>query len=84
MATTTHSLANAFRMNPRSRQPATLVRDDGSEDAVTITEWTDRGFRLTVRLRPKLGEKVLIRIVGIRDLPARIRWAHGAEAGGSF
>jgi hypothetical protein len=82
--TTTHSLANAFRINPRSRQPATLVRDDGSEDAVTITEWTDRGFRLAVTLRPNLGEKVLIRIDGIRDLSARIRWAHGAEAGGSF
>lgn len=81
---TAHSLVDRFRINPRTRQPATLVRDDDSENAVTITEWTDRGFRLAVTLRPKLGEKVLIRMVGTDDLPARIRWAYGAEAGGSF
>ena len=80
----TNSILDAFRANPRSRHPALLVRDDGSEDAVTITEWTDRGFRLAVTLRPKLGEHVLIRIDGARDLSAQIRWAHGAEAGGSF
>ena len=80
----THSLLDAFRSNPRTRHPALLVRDDGSEDAVTVTECTDRGFRLTVTLRPKLGEQVLIRIAGVHDLPAQIRWAHGSEAGGSF
>jgi hypothetical protein len=80
----THGLLDAFRANPRARHPALLVRHDGSEDAVTITECTDRGFRLSVTLRPNLGEQVLIRIDGLRDLPAQIRWAHGAEAGGSF
>ena len=80
----THSVLNAFRANPRARHPALIVREDGSEDAVTITECTDRGFRLAVAIRPKLGEQVLIRIVGARDLPAKIRWAHGTEAGGSF
>ena len=80
----THSLLDAFRLNSRTRHPAVLVRDDGSEDAVTITECTERGFRLAVTLRPNLGEQVLIRIDGDRDLPARIRWAHGVEAGGSF
>ena len=80
----THRILDAFRANPRTRHPAVLVRDDGSEDAVTITECTDRGFRLTVTLRPNLGERVLIRVDGVSDLPAQIRWAHGAEAGGSF
>jgi hypothetical protein len=80
----TQSILEAFRSNPRTRHPAQLVRDDGSEDAVTITEWTDRGFRLSVTLRPNLGEKVLIRLDGVSDLPAQIRWAHGLEAGGSF
>ena len=80
----THSLLDAFRLNSRTRHPAVLVRDDGSQDAVTITECTERGFRLAVSLRPNLGEQVLIRIDGDRDLPARIRWAHGVEAGGSF
>ena len=79
-----HSILDAFRVNPRTRHAAVLVRDDGSEDAVTITECTEQGFRLAVTLRPNLGEQVLIRIGGIRDLPARIRWAHGVEAGGSF
>ena len=79
-----HSILEAFRANPRTRHPAMLVRDDGSVDAVTITECTDRGFRLAVSLRPNLGERVLIRVDGVRDVPAQIRWAHGAEAGGSF
>jgi len=80
----THSILDAFRHNPRTRHPALLVRGDGSADPVTITECTERGFRLAVALRPNLGEQVLIRIDGARDLPARIRWSHGAEAGGSF
>jgi hypothetical protein len=80
----TDSILDAFRANPRTRQPALLVRDNGSEDAVTITECTDRGFRLAVSLRPNLGERVLIRVDGVCDLPAQIRWTHGTEAGGSF
>ena len=83
-AAITHSILEAFRLNPRTRHPAVLVRDDGSEDAATITEYTEHGFRLAVTLRPNLGERVLIRTDGNRDLPARIRWAHGVEAGGSF
>jgi hypothetical protein len=79
-----YGILDAFRDNPRTRHPALLVRDDGSEDAVTITEFTQGGFRLEVSLRPNLGERVLIRAIGLDDLPARIRWAHGAEAGGSY
>jgi hypothetical protein len=78
------SILDAFRTNPRTRHPALLVRDDGSEDVVTITEFTQTGFRVVVSLRPNMGERVLIRVTGVRDVPARIRWAHGAEAGGSF
>ena len=79
-----HSILDAFRANPRTRHPAVLVRGDGSEDVVTITEFTLTGFRVVVSLRPNVGERVLIRLPGVRDVPARIRWAHGAEAGGSF
>ena len=78
------SILDAFRDNPRTRQPAVLVRDDGSEDDITITEFTSNGFRLAVSLRPNLGELVLLRVKGLRDVPAKIRWAHGAEAGGSY
>jgi hypothetical protein len=73
-----------FRINPRARHPALLVRQDGSENCVTITEYTQRGFRLTVVARPELGEVIQIRVAGRPDMPGRIRWAHGAEAGGSF
>jgi hypothetical protein len=78
-----HGLLDAFRTNPRTRHPASIVRHDGSIDDVTITEFTTTGFRLVVSLRPKLGELILLRVAGLRDLPGRIRWAHGAEAGGS-
>lgn len=75
---------NIFRLNPRYRHPAMLVRSDGSETAVVLTEYTKGGFRLTVSFRPELGEDIQIRLTGQRDLPGKIRWTHGAEAGGSF
>ena len=77
-------LLNAYRHNPRTKHPALLVRHDGTEDVVIITEFTRNGFRLAVSVRPDLGERVLIRVKGLRDVPARIRWAHGTEAGGSY
>ena len=77
-------LLNRFRHDPRSSHPAKLVREDGSEDAVTITEYSRGGFRLTVSTRPALGEDVCIRVIGQPDVPGRIRWAHGKEAGGTF
>ena len=78
-----HGLLDAFRANPRTRHPASIVRHDGSIDEVTITEFTTTGFRLAVSVRPNLGELILLRVAGLRDLPGKIRWAHGAEAGGS-
>jgi len=77
-------LLKMFGMNPRSRFPATLVRQDGAEDPVIITECTQGGFRLAVLARPGLGEDVYIRVSGERDIPGKIRWTHGEEAGGSF
>lgn len=73
-----------FRSNPRYRHPAMLVRRDGSETAVVLTEYTKGGFRLTVSFRPELGEDIQIRLTGQRDLPGIIRWTNGTEAGGSF
>ena len=73
-----------FQVNPRARHPAMLVRRDGSENSVIITEFTRRGFRLAVVARPELGEEIQIRVAGQRDMPGRIRWAYGEEAGGSF
>jgi len=82
--TVASSILDAFRSDPRTRRSALLVRDDGSEEAVTITEFSQGGFRLEVSVRPNLGERVLIRVYGLRDLPGQIRWSHGTEAGGSF
>jgi hypothetical protein len=73
-----------FRFNPRARHPALLVRQDGSENCVTITEFTQSGFRLAVVARPDLGEDIQIRVAGQPDIPGKIRWSYGAEAGGSF
>ena len=77
-------LLKMFGINPRSRFPATLVRHDGAEDSVIMTECTQGGFRLAVLARPGLGEDVYIRVSGHRDIPGKIRWTHGDEAGGSF
>jgi hypothetical protein len=77
-------ILSIFRTNPRSRHPATLVRHDGSENSVIITELTQSGFRLAVVTRPDLGEHVHIRVTGQSEMPGKIRWAYGAEAGGSF
>lgn len=77
-------ILNMFRVNPRARYPALLVRNDGSENSVTITEFTQTGFRLSVEARPRLGEDVHIRLGGQLYVRGKIRWAYGAEAGGSF
>ena len=75
---------NNFRLNPRYRHPAVLVRRDGSETPVVLTEYTTAGFRLTLSFRPELGEDVQIRLARQLELPGKIRWTHGTEAGGSF
>ena len=54
---------------------AVLVRKDGSEDDVTITEISEGGFRLEVSATPRIGERVRLRAKGFDDLPAQIRWA---------
>ena len=82
--TENRDVSAAFRANPRTRHPAVLVREDGSEDAVTITEFTDCGFRLIVVSRPRPGERIMLRAHGGGDLTGKIRWSQGVEAGGSF
>jgi hypothetical protein len=78
------NLLKMFGIDPRARFPATLVRHDGAEDSIIITQWTAGGFRLAVLARPGLGEDVHIRVPGQSDIPGKIRWTHGEEAGGSF
>jgi hypothetical protein len=72
----------------KSRRPtqhqAVLVREDGSENPVIITEVSAGGFRLLVFETPRIGEHVLLRAEGYEDFPAQIRWALGVNAGGAF
>ena len=74
----------AFIANPRTRLPAILIRANGSEEPVVITEVSEGGFRVSVGMTPSVDEHVHIRSEGHGDVAAQIRWAHGTEAGGSF
>jgi len=80
---TARNLLDDFRRDPRASPAALLVREDGVQEPVTVTEFTSNGFRLAVSVRPNLGELVHLRVEGAADVPAKIRWAHGSEAGGS-
>lgn len=68
----------------QTRHQAVLVREDGSENPVIITEVSEGGFRLFVFETPRIGEHVLLRAAGYGDFPAQIRWALGDHAGGAF
>ena len=68
----------------QTRHPAVLVREDGAENSVIITEVSTGGFRLSVSETPKIGEHVFLRAEGYGDFPAQIRWALGTDAGGAF
>jgi len=64
-------------------QDSTLVRADGTEAAVTITNISQTGFRLEAAEAPTTGERVFLR-GDAGDVPAQIRWAAGNTAGGVF
>ena len=74
---------------PRNLRQATLVkavlvRENGTEDDVVMTDISDGGFRLEVSETPGIGERVFLRAEGYGDFPAQIRWALGSQAGGAF
>jgi hypothetical protein len=64
-------------------QRVVLVGPDGTERAATITNVSRLGFRLKVSATPAIGAQVIIRGEA-GDVPAQIRWAIGADAGGMF
>jgi hypothetical protein len=81
-------MTNAQMYEPRPprfgiHHRSTLVRADGSESAVTITNVSQTGFRLHMSATPQIGERVVLRSEG-GDVPAQIRWAVGKDAGGVF
>ena len=63
---------------------AILVLSDGAERAVTITDISSGGFRLSGEETLPIGEHVFLRVERYGDFPAQIRWALGGDAGGVF
>ena len=81
-------MTNAQMYEPRPprfgiHHDSTLVRADGTELPVVITNISQTGFRLTIGETPLIGEKVVLR-GEVGDVPAQIRWALGDTAGGTF
>lgn len=73
-----------------ARHPAVLIASDGGEMHVTVTDLSNRGFRIEADETLFIGENILIgehvrlRVERYGDFPAQIRWALGCEAGGIF
>ena len=73
-----------------ARHPAVLVASDGGEMKVTVTDLSNRGFRVEAEENLFIGENIMIgecvnlRVPRYGDFPAQIRWALGCEAGGIF
>ena len=63
---------------------ATLVRADGAESQVVVTDLSSAGFKLEADSVPLIGEMIHIRVDRYGDYPAKIRWALGTQAGGEF
>ena len=73
-----------------ARHPAVLIDSDGNQMPVTVTDLSNRGFRieaeetLFIGENIKIGEHVHLRVARYGDFPAQLRWALGCEAGGLF
>lgn len=65
------------------RHEATLIFADGAEVAVTVTDVSQGGFKLTSEEILEVGEQVSMRDRH-GDALAEIRWVRGFEAGGQF
>ena len=63
---------------------AVLLRPNGEEFAVLITDISKDGFKLSTDAQLMIGERVDLRVPKTGDVPAQIRWAQGNDAGGVF
>ena len=66
------------------RLPAILVREDSSEEQVTVIDVSSGGFKLEISEAPRIGEFVGLRVDKSGLIDAQIRWVLGDEAGGVF
>lgn len=63
---------------------AVLIRPNGEEIPVIITDISKDGFKLSTETQLMIGERVDLCMPKTGDVPAQIRWALGSEAGGVF
>ncbi len=63
---------------------ATLLRTDGQQIPVVITDISKDGFKLSTEAQLLIGERVDLSMPKTGDVPVQIRWAIGGEAGGVF
>ena len=63
---------------------AMLVTSDGHEVPVVVKDLSAEGFRIEIDEQLQVGEQVILRTPRGGDVPARIAWALGIEAGGTF
>lgn len=63
---------------------AVLLRPDGEEIEVMITDISKDGFKLSTGKQLQIGERVDLEVPKTGVVPAQIRWALGDEAGGVF
>lgn len=63
---------------------AKVLRANGEELDVMITDISKDGFKLRSLSQLLIGERVDLRVPKTGDVPAQIRWAVGDEAGGVF
>ncbi len=63
---------------------ARLLRADGQEIDVVITDISKDGFKLSSETLLLIGERVDLSMPKTGDVPVQIRWAIGGEAGGVF
>ena len=63
---------------------ATLLRSNGEELDVLISDISKDGFKIFSDVQLAIGERVDLRVPKTGDVPAQIRWALGKEAGGVF
>lgn len=63
---------------------ARLMRANGEEIAIVISDISKDGFKLRSDTQLMIGERVDLLLPKTSDVPVQIRWAINGEAGGVF
>ena len=63
---------------------AVLVNSVGTEVDVVVLDLSADGFRIETNAVLRVGEEVILRTKRDGNVPARIVWTLGLEAGGTF